>query len=427
MYEEWNFREPPFQTTSLAADSRGDRLLVGRDQDVTKFIRLLSVPPRAVTVEGANGVGKTSLVNVAIYRALKHHIQTGAGPLFVPALDPLQLREDHDLEEFLDSVYFLLARSLIHRAREVAGFGWGLPSTRLINEWLNSPMIERLGANLGPVGLQRSAEMNENAGYVRGAFRAEIRDWLVRVFPNANSGGVVCLIDNLELLRTSARARQFVENLRDPLFGINGVRWVLCGANGITRSVAGSARLDGYLHDPIDVLPLEDLAVNDIFTSRVEAFSVGGRVPYLPLRVEDFVSLFETLGSNTRSTLRYADSYCLAQADDPPQAEADKADRFSSWLSGESRTRYEDCREQVGNRAWLLFDRACEDRSDFGPGDYERFGFNNSQAMVPHVTALETTGLVVSAIDETDRRRRTISITPKGWLVRLARTTSTSQ
>lgn len=421
MYVEWGFTEPPFQTASLGANERGNRLLVGRDSEVGRFEALLASPPRAVTVEGANGVGKTSLVNVAIYRAMARYLNTGEGTLFVPALEPLQIAEDVAIEPFLDQVYSLLARTLIQRAREIRGFSWELPNTQAINEWINSPLIERLGGGVGPVNVQRTADVNDTVGYARGGFRAEIRDWLQAVFPAVGGGGLVCLIDNLELLRTSARARQLVETLRDPLFGIPGVRWVLCGANGITRSVAGSPRLDGYLHAPIDVEPLGDQEAFEIFRSRISAYRRQDLAPYLPLREEDFVALFEILAANTRSVLRYADTFCTTQFDHLPQTADEKAGCFRDWINRESRNCMNDCAGHVGNRAWQLFDQVCREGRDFAPGEFARFGFNSQPVMVPHVGALEESGLVVSAIDETDRRRRTVSVTPKGWLVRFAR------
>lgn len=423
MYAQWGFREPPFQTSSLRADEAGDRLLVGREEDVARFTLHLSAPPRAVTVEGANGVGKTSLVNVAIFRSLKRYLQDGGGDLFVAAIEPLQLAEDQPLEEFLDTVYGLLARTLIQRAREIRQLGWNLPNTNSLNEWLNSPLIERLGGNLGPVGIQRAAEVNDGVAYVRGGFRAEVRDWLGRVFPPGRGGGVVCLIDNLELLRTSARARQIVENLRDPLFGIPGVRWVFCGANGIARSVASSPRLEGYLHVPISVSSLSEASAREIFESRMDGYRGWGtqNAPYLPLIAEDFVRLFDILGSNTRSTLRYADTYCLSVANADRMTDEQKGAAFNQWLTAETRNAFEDCDAQVGGRAWQMFDHACQEMPDFGPGDYAAFGFQSSQAMVPHVASLEDNGLVVSAVDETDRRRRTISVTPKGWFVHMHR------
>ena len=42
-------------------------------------------------------------------------------------------------------------------------------------------------------------------------------------------------------------------------------------------------------------------------------------------------------------------------------------------------------------------------------------------ALRPQIKALEDVNLVASAIDDTDKRRKTISITPRGWLVNYAR------
>lgn len=421
MYIDWGFRESPFQTRALSADEAGSRLLVGRSNELSRFGSLLASPSSAITIEGANGVGKTSLVNVAIYRAMDRYMQSGSGPLFVPALEALQLVDDTAVEPFLDQVYSLIARTLIQRAREIRQLGWSLPSTNAVEQWLNSPLIDRWGANLGFLGVQMSTSLNETEGYLRGGFRVEVRDWLRNVFPSTSGGGVVCLIDNLELLRTSAKARQLVEALRDPLFGILGVRWVLCGANGITRSVAGSSRLDGYLHSPIDVLALGEEEAAEMYNSRLQAYSRPGVESYLPLTEEDFVWLFDILASNTRSVLKYADGFCLSQHGARAATDEEKRSKFKEWLDAESSAHARACDEHIGGRAWLVFDQACREGTDFAPGDYERFGFNSQPVMVPHVSALESNGLVVSAIDEIDQRRRTISVTPKGWLVHYAR------
>jgi hypothetical protein len=53
----------------------------------------------------------------------------------------------------------------------------------------------------------------------------------------------------------------------------------------------------------------------------------------------------------------------------------------------------------------------------FSPSDFEAFGFNSIPAFRPHIRDLESTGLVVSTQDDGDKRRKTIQVTPKGWLV----------
>ena len=84
IYESWGFKGSPFQTTSLPASELGEKLLVGRDKELTTLMRRIASPPKLATLEGLNGVGKTSVVNVACHKLFTQHVQSGAGPLYVP-------------------------------------------------------------------------------------------------------------------------------------------------------------------------------------------------------------------------------------------------------------------------------------------------------------------------------------------------------
>jgi hypothetical protein len=64
-----------------------------------------------------------------------------------------------------------------------------------------------------------------------------------------------------------------------------------------------------------------------------------------------------------------------------------------------------------------VFKTATSGSGTFGPGDFAAFGFNNMPGFRPYIKNLEDVNLVVSTQDETDKRRKTIQITPKGWLV----------
>ena len=70
IYQSWGFTNNPFVQTPLKPDAQGSALLVGRDKDLLSVKKRISNPPKITTLEGANGVGKTSLVNVAGYSAV---------------------------------------------------------------------------------------------------------------------------------------------------------------------------------------------------------------------------------------------------------------------------------------------------------------------------------------------------------------------
>ena len=79
IYEDWGFRSSPFQTSALPASDLGRRLLVGREKEVRTLTNRIKSFPKMATVEGLNGVGKTSVVNVASYKLFQQHMTTKMG------------------------------------------------------------------------------------------------------------------------------------------------------------------------------------------------------------------------------------------------------------------------------------------------------------------------------------------------------------
>jgi MoxR-like ATPase len=69
VWEELGFSESPYATASLPPSEQGNRLLVGREDELERLLNVLRYTARHATIEGDNGVGKTSLVSIAAYRA----------------------------------------------------------------------------------------------------------------------------------------------------------------------------------------------------------------------------------------------------------------------------------------------------------------------------------------------------------------------
>ncbi len=199
---------------------------------------------------------------------------------------------------------------------------------------------------------------------------------------------------------------------------MQGLRWVLCGALGIVYGIVASPRLEGYLHTPIEIGEISDRHAADILRTRLTAFNSGASIPYLPLRPEDFARLYELLRGNLRSVLSYADDYCQWIADRAPPADDESKQRtFYEWLQGLAANAHSAVRQELRPRAHQVFQKAIEVGGVFSPSDYEDFEFNSVQAFRPSIRDLEAVGLLVSTQDDGDKRRKTIQITPKGWLV----------
>lgn len=416
----------PFAVTALPPNQHGDRLLVGRDAEVRSIQDRLCDPPKAITLEGPNGVGKTSIANVAVYRALEMFRRGETEFLFAMASDPLQITSEDDTEKFLDKVYYAVAQSLIKITKdpEVVRYGSNLKNQASIDKWLNFAEAKGWSAGIPWLNFGKSASTNSSDGFTRSGFRNTINQWLQDYFPDGEGGGVVCILDNLEILQESRTARDKLEELRDPAFSIPGIRWILCGASGIVRAVASTPRLEGILHTPIEVAGIPEAKAVAILQSRVTTYSAFETQPFLPITEQSFSKLYSILRSNIRSTLSSSDNYCrwVDSAGQLERATRSPDDLFVEWLKMEHGSVMNDVQKRVKKTAWKVFDKAVELGGQFAPGDFDDFGFNSASALRTHILALEGTGLISSSVDETDSRRKSISITPRGWMVHHART-----
>jgi hypothetical protein len=425
IYQKWGFVDSPFQVTPLPPSELGEKLLIGREKELASLSKKLFNPPKIATIEGLNGVGKTSLVNVAAFKAFRDCYSGWNGPLLIPCNKVFQLDASKDADKFIDEVLMAVAQTLIDRAKGIQALGVSI-KTGPIDKWLNSPQISTLqggfsiaghGANMGG-----SSETNTSSGFERSGFRKEIELWLQQLFPTQSDGGVICVIDNLELLQTSDTVRQLLEALRDRLLVLPGLRWVLCGALGIVLGTVSSPRLEGFLHTPIEVGGVDDSLSAEIYRSRLIAYAnQEPQNQYLPLRLEDFESLYDILHRNLRSTLGRADNFCQWVAERiPPQTHDQKGRVFAEWLNAEASAALSAAQATLKPRAWEVFSVAIGLGGVFSPSDCQEFAFNSSMALRPHVKDLEDAGLLVSTQDEGDKRRKTIQVTPKGWLVKYA-------
>ena len=416
-YSDWGFRSAPFQTSPLPASEQGERLLVGRNATLKSLMAKIETSGKMSTIEGLNGVGKTSVVNVASYKLFNRHVTTGEGPLFIPCRRVFQLDPNRDVQEFILAVLMEVAQTLIQAAEPIKVHGQWLKTNEL-DRWLNQPQLVSYSAGAWVIqgGVQK--ETNTSAGFTNSGFKKAVLAWLEQIFPNPESGGVVCTIDNLELLQSSDTARNKLEQLRDELFNLPGLRWVLCGSLGIIFGVVSSPRLDGYLHKPIEIGEIGGEHVGELLQSRISGYAIDGKQPYLPITPRSFQRLYEVLRGNLRSVLNHADEYCQHMFDRmTPTFDADKELQFEKWLANQAAEFYEAARAQLRPKPLEVFQLACE-RVVFSPGDYAEFGFVSVQAIRPHIRDLEGVNLLVSTQDEVDKRRKTIQVTGTGWLVK---------
>jgi len=425
MYREWGFDSSPFGTQPVPSSEKGDRLLIGRTSELKKVMGRLKNPPKHVTVEGPNGIGKTSLVNVATYRVLKDFEDGKSTTPLVMCDDIVQFRPDESSEDFQQRACLSIAQTILGKIGKRISSD---PLATQVERWMNAPEYKSIQAGLQVLGfggdLGETQAPNTSDGFARDGLRRTIKGWLLKAFDAdeiASGAGVVCVLDNLEILRTSKNARQALESLRDEILSWPGLRWVLCGANGIVDGVATSPRLAGRLHAPLRVEGVSQSDAGAVMQARVDVLGVV-EAPYLPISIEGFEELHRTVNSNLRSALSLADEFCTYVYEEFEKDERPSSDGplMHEWLAERSEEVRLAVSAEVGPRAHRLFNEISDAGGTCSPSEFDSFSFNSMQAMRPHVKSLESAGVVSTERDNTDQRRKTIQITTKGWLLRRA-------
>jgi hypothetical protein len=426
IWNTYGYRDSPYATEPVPPNAEGEQLFVGRADELRRLGLLLTSSATHPTVEGENGVGKTSLVAIAGYHARRQFEASETSQLLIPLPEPFQMTPSEDLVSFIRRLYFAVAQAFIDNHDLMRSAGMPVPDTGDVGRWINSPIFSSssAGATVLGSGLQgsHSSSPNTSAGFTEAGFQAAVERWLRECFPSRQAGGFVCVLDNLELLQTHRAARELLEGLRDAAFNRPGLRWVLCGARGIMRSAASSSRLQGVLAEPMELQPLPDESVPDVIARRLEVFQMSDNA-YAPVEPDGFLHLYEVGNRNLRNALKYCEDYAfwLSMEGDPwPESAKDKLELLETWMAVTAE-KYLVSTGGVGERAWEVFDGIVAKGGSISPSDFEDFGFETSQAMRGQMRALEDSVLVESSVDETDKRRRLIEITARGWIVNYQR------
>jgi hypothetical protein len=421
VWERLGFRENLYATPPLPGSAEGSRLLVGRDDEIEELQEHWASYDTHFSIEGANGIGKTSLVAVAAYRDMVQR-EKAKKPLIIPMGDIFQLTSDS--AGFENKVYLALARALLENEDQLAKAGYPEVDLSGLRHWLDEPVNTTRGVSGSVMGFggggTYGTSANTSSGFANNGLADLVSTSLKKLFPSRAAGGFVGILDNMELLATSKDARKHLEELRDSVLNIPGVRWVLCGANGIVRSSVGTPRLTGRISEPLRLEPLRPDDVPEVIRRRMDEYKVREDAD-APVDPDGFLHLYTVLNNNLRLALKHAEEftkwYDKNARGSTPEA---RWNLLEIWLT-EQADKYAADAKSLTPRTWRLFDDLIIFGGSCSPSEFAQFDFSSREAMRPFVKSLEEANLVNSIIDEDDSRRRTIEITPNGWLVHYQR------
>lgn len=412
-YRSLGFFSDPFSNKALQADEEGEKLIVDRDSEVKKLVRRVQESDKIPTLEGPNGVGKTSIINIALHRVYLQSQGDKNEPMFIPCRCSFQLSQDKGLEEFLDEFYLQVALTLVESAdqlRPPPGYTKA-PIETSIKNYIQSPIIRNYTASILGNGLGYGGTPNSGKGWERVGFRAAIDGWLKLLFPKSETGGVICVIDNLEILQSSANAKKTIEALRDTAFAIDGIKWILCGSSGVVRGIASSSRLAGWLQKPINVGELREEVGGEVYDKRVKTFRQNEQAE-LPLTRDNFITLFDMFNGNSRFALDEAGAFCTWVFDEVDDLAQIPKDSFERWLREELETNYDEIFVFFRDRDEEAFKAICQVEI-FVPNDCSELGFDDVTEFLSILNRFQNYGLVTPTLDQNTPEDTVYEISPK--------------
>jgi hypothetical protein len=425
IWKQLGFSQNPYETTPLPCNAEGRKLLVGRDSEVQSLVRRISSASSHQTIAGDNGVGKTSLIAVVQHEL--GHLGDKQRPYFFPIGDAFQLTEDDTAQGFERRVFYNIAKAFIDNHDDMKKVGLKVPDTHAVVKWLMEPTFTDRSAGVQVLGsganVTVASQPNSGAGFAEVGFESIVRPWLDQCFGSTGSAGLVAVLDNLELIRSSQHTRTVLEALRDRVFGIPGLRWILSGTADSLAAVTSSRRFEGILNEPTLIAPLHESWTPEVVSRRLEVF--GGAASAAPVDQFSFRHLYQVLNYNLRITLRYCEDYSFYLVDSRGHLGYQWVDfnerraMFERWLRRKARGANAGANVDPGSL--MLFDAVCKRREDFTIGDWRRTGSGSLQACRESVKQLVDQNLMrrVDVADDPEGMR--YGVTPHGWLVSYAR------
>ncbi len=145
MWNELGFTQNPYDHLPIAANEAGERLLVGREDEIVRLKRKITSRAAIPTLEGDIGVGKTSIISITAYRLEKNFYQNG-GPCFLAMEQAFQLDSKEPLEKFSDSVYQKILLKIHKERSDLIARGINVPDTSKLYNWLMATQYNSVGA-----------------------------------------------------------------------------------------------------------------------------------------------------------------------------------------------------------------------------------------------------------------------------------------
>jgi hypothetical protein len=299
-----NLRSTPFFQDALETGT-GVRyplsLFVGRRREADAILHEIGGSPHSRTaIQGAPGVGKTTLVN---------HVKAElAADGYIADANPISVVSAATAEHLLLVILTSIHDALVARDETLSH----LASMRRVRQLLD---LERSRTFSLSLGFAHLASAGAGTGQLRhtgpGALTVQphrlLRELRDVAADRLQTPGVLIHLDNLENASDAdqAKAAQIVRDLRDTGLMYDGFHFLLVGTDDAVRTVvAAQEQLRSVFHNPGSLAPLTEAELDELLAARYDHLRLAPDRPWLPPVEPGAVhALYRLFRGNVRGTL----------------------------------------------------------------------------------------------------------------------------
>lgn len=407
---EFGFTKNPYDTMALSASEEGNQLLVGRDDEVDFLMQQLTSSSMIPLLYGENGVGKSSIANVVAYRLSQEYNQ-GDKRYFFLRLRSIQGTQLSDLKEFERSIYQEIIYLLLDNKKFLKERGIKNIEIIKVDKLIRQMGNIGGGGGIGLVSVSLDYVPNPSA---ENNLPNIARKWLEKCFSGCYSGGIICVIDNLENSGTSNQVKSIVESLRDTLFTLPGLSWILCGTPIAVDGVRTSRLLQGYLAEK-QIYPINENVVPIVVERRIAFYGNVNADP--PVDKELFEALYTIVNKQLRLAFLLCQEFANFLYNYPVWRSNDRKNEFRAWIA-QMAVNLPEKENEVPDESWQLFDKIITFGSDISSVDLELLNLPSEDEFNKLVLPLKSKRLL--EIVETDDGFL-VRVTRDGWFVNYKR------
>jgi len=274
---------------------------VGRIAEAERILAGMDSSDSRSAVQGAPGVGKTSLAQYVKAKAAEEGIASTEGWVTLGSGAELE----NVLLQILGGVYFAQEGTGVPEFQEH-------PSMKAARQLLLAYEIEGGGVSFGIAtisgGVSRSSSAHAGPGAVLVHIPRLLRDLAGIALQSQALRGVLVHLNNLEnpTEANAHKAAQVLRDLRDHCLLVPGLHFIVAGTDGAVRQViSGQPQLRGVFGVPEILSPLEPQEVRDLLRRRYEYLKIDKDEPVPPFITDDSLTdLYRLFQGDLRRTLQ---------------------------------------------------------------------------------------------------------------------------